>query len=563
MTHALLESQIATATPHETMAAAIEAAARADTPLAVFHGGNEPVALDARAAFRGAQAWARLLVHHGVKRGDRVVLLVPTGPVFVTALLGTMLAGAAAVPLATPLTFGSIEPFLRNLGAILKSADARALVVSPRVLKVLQTQGGDLPIPPVVLTDADLLGAPTGDVSLPEIDGTDTALIQYTSGTTGQPKGVVIPHAALVSNAFAIAKGLHITPSDVGVSWLPLFHDMGLIGVLLTAVAHPYALHLAGPEYFAMGAERWMRLASKVHATITAAPNFAYEHCAKRANKLDGERLDSLRLALNGAEPVHASTVRRFAAALETNGLSPTISLPVYGMAECTLAVSFAEPGALHTMSVDRARLEHDGVVMGATGDDAREVVSVGAPVAGTSVRVADEAGNTLPTGRVGVLRVRGTSVMNGYFRNDDASASALAGGWLDTGDLGFIADGRVYVTGRAKDLIIQGGRNVYPYDLERIATEAGDLRAGGVVAFGRTGDDSGTESIVLVAECSEKDPAKREALVRELRGAILAILGVKVEDIHLVPLGAVPRTTSGKARRRECARLLETGVIG
>ncbi|HEX7600754.1 MAG TPA: AMP-binding protein, partial [Polyangiaceae bacterium] len=450
-----------------------------------------------------------------------------------------------------------------NLGAILKSADARALVVSPRVLKVLQTQGADLPIPPVVLTDADLLGAPTGDAPLPEIDGTDTALIQYTSGTTGQPKGVVIPHAALVSNAFAIAKGLHITPSDVGVSWLPLFHDMGLIGVLLTAVAHPYALHLAGPEYFAMGAERWMRLASKVRATITAAPNFAYEHCAKRANKLDGERLESLRLALNGAEPVHAATVRRFATALEQNGLSPTVSLPVYGMAECTLAVSFAEPGALHTMSVDRARLEHDGVVIAASGDDAREVVSVGAPVAGTSVRVADETGRTLPSGRVGVLRVAGTSVMNGYFRNDDASARALADGWLDTGDLGFIADGRVYVTGRAKDLIIQGGRNVYPYDLERIATEAGDLRAGGVVAFGRTGADSGTESIVLVAESSEKDPAKREALVRELRGAILATLGVKVEDIHLVPLGAVPRTTSGKARRRECARLLETGVIG
>lgn len=563
MTHAILESPVATAPPHETMAAAIEAAARADAPLAVFHGGNEPVTLDARAAFRGAQAWARLLAHHGVRRGDRVVLLVPTGPVFVTALLGSMLAGAAAVPLATPLTFGSIEPFLRNLGAILKSADARALVVSPRVLKVLQTQGQDLPIPPVVLTEADLLGAPPGDARLPEIDRTDTALIQYTSGTTGQPKGVVIPHGALVSNAFAIADGLGITPADIGVSWLPLFHDMGLIGVLLTAVNHPYTLHLAGPEYFAMGAERWMRLASKVRATITAAPNFAYEHCAKRANKLDGERLDSLRLALNGAEPVHAATVRRFAQALEANGLSPTVSLPVYGMAECTLAVSFARPGELHTMSVDRERLEHDGAVMAMSGAGARECVSVGAPVAGTSVRVADEQGRTLPAGQVGVLRVAGTSVMNGYFRNEDASARALTDGWLDTGDLGFISEGRVYVTGRAKDLIIQGGRNVYPYDLERIATEAGDLRAGGVVAFGRTGDESGTESIVLVAESGEKDPAKREALVRDLRGSILAVLGVKVEDIHLVPLGAVPRTTSGKARRRECARLLETGVLG
>ena len=563
MTHATLESPHATAPPHATMAAAMEAAARADAPLAVFHGGAEPVTLDARAAFRGALAWAHLLARHGVRRGDRVVLLVPTGPVFVTALLGAMLAGAAAVPLATPLTFGSIEPFLRNLSAILRSADARALVVSPRVLKVLQTHGADLPIPPVVLTEADVLDARADDAVLPDLDGNDTALIQYTSGTTGRPKGVVIPHRALVSNAFAIARGLRITQTDVGVSWLPLFHDMGLIGVLLTAVCHPYTLHLAGPEYFAMGAERWMRLASKVRATITAAPNFAYEHCAKRATKLDGERLDSLRLALNGAEPVHAATVRRFAKALEANGLSPTVSLPVYGMAECTLAVSFAEPGALGTMSVDRARLEHDGVVIAALGDEAREVVSVGAPVAGTSVRVTDESGRPLGERHVGVLRVAGSSVMDGYFRDDEGSARALGDGWLDTGDLGFIADGRLYVTGRAKDLIIQGGRNVYPYDLERIATDACDLRAGGVVAFGRTAGESGTESIILVAESAEKDPTRREALVRELRGSILATLGVKVDDIHLVPLGAVPRTTSGKARRRECARLLETGVLG
>ena len=214
-------------------------------------------------------------------------------------------------------------------------------------------------------------------------------------------------------------------------------------------------------------------------------------------------------------------------------------------------------------MTVDRARIEQDGAVLASESGDARECVSVGAPVAGTSVRVTDEAGRTLHERQVGVLRVAGNSVMNGYFRNDEASARALSEGWLDTGDLGFVADGRVYVTGRAKDLIIQGGRNVYPYDLERIATEACDLRAGGVVAFGRTGDDSGTESIVLVAESAEKTPAKREALVRELRGSILATLGVKVEDVHLVPLGAVPRTTSGKARRRECARLLETGVLG
>lgn len=539
---------------HRTMVDAIEAGARADAPLAIFHGRLEPCVLDARSAYAAARKWAQVFVRHGVRRGDRVVLLLPTGPTFVAALLGAMLAGAAAVPLATPMTFGSLEPFLRNLGSTFDSAAARVLVASTRALAAIRTHASSLVLPPVVLTEADTIDTVLTRAPLPTLDEADAALIQYTSGTTGRPKGVVISHGALVSNAFAIAHGLELDPTDVGVSWLPLFHDMGLVGVLLTAVCHPYALHLAAPEYFAMGAERWLRLASEVQATITAAPNFAYEHCVARVAKLDEERLDGLRLALNGAEPVHAETVRRFARALGPFGLRSTASLPVYGMAESTLAVSFAARGVLSTIHVDRGALEKRGVARRSDASGARELVGVGTPVAGTSIRIADAAGRTMETERVGRILIAGASVMDGYFRDDEASARALSGGWLDSGDLGFVSGGQLFVTGRAKEIIIQGGRNVDPHDIEHAVIEATGLRAGSVAAFGIDDADAGTERVVLVVETGPKED-RGEERSRSIRGAVLGTLGVRVDDVVFVALGAIPRTTSGKARRSECAR--------
>lgn len=561
MTPALLESSIMPSSAHRTMVDAIEAGARADAPLAIFHGRLEPSVLDARSAYAAARKWAQVFIRHGVRRGDRVVLLLPTGPTFVGALLGAMLAGAAAVPLATPMTFGSMEPFLRNLGSTFDSAQARVLVASTRALTAIRTHASSLVLPPVVLTEADAIETVLVPAPLPSLDEADTALIQYTSGTTGRPKGVVISHGALVSNAFAIAQGLEIGPTDVGVSWLPLFHDMGLVGVLLTAVCHPYALHLAAPEYFAMGAERWLRLASEVQATITAAPNFAYEHCVARASKLDADRvaLDGLRLALNGAEPVHAETVRRFASALGPFGLRSTASLPVYGMAESTLAVSFAAHGALATLHVERAALEKRGVVRQTDASGARELVSVGTPVAGTSIRIADAAGRTVDSERVGRILIAGASIMDGYFRDDEASGRALADGWLDSGDLGFVSGGQLFVTGRAKEIIIQGGRNVDPHDIEHAVVGGCGLRAGSVAAFGVDDPDAGTERVVLAVETGPKDDRSEERS-RAIRGAVLGTLGVRVDDVVFVPLGAIPRTTSGKARRSECARRWASG---
>ena len=562
----VLRSASTARSPHDSLASALEAAARDDAPLLTFHGGRDgEVRLPARAALHLARRWAALFHRAGVRRGHRVVLLLPTGEGFATALLGAALCGAAPVPLATPMTFGSTEPFLRNLAAIVGNARPTAVVTVPRVLETLRTSAVPLADVPFLtpkdrddLSDLEVAGA---FAHLGSVGGDDTALIQYTSGTTGRPKGVVIPHRALVANAAAIADGLGLTADDVTVSWLPLFHDMGLVGVLLTGVCHPYAMHVAAPEYFAMGAQRWMTLAARVGATLTAAPNFAYEMAASRAAKFDEGDLSTLRRALNGAETVQPSTVRRFEAAYAPHGLRSGVVLPVYGMAECTLAVTFpTRTEAMTVVAVDRRALER-GEVVAASGEDAQEMASVGVPVAGMAVAVVDEAGRRLPERSLGVIHVAGASVMRGYFDNDEASAAALsADGWLDTGDLGFIHDGRLHVAGRVKDVIIQAGRNVYPYDLERVAVESARLRPGGVVAFGRRNDARGTEEIVLVAESAMSDAAEREATARRLKGEILAVLGVRVEEVHLWPLGAVPKTTSGKARRRECAAMLAAG---
>jgi acyl-CoA synthetase (AMP-forming)/AMP-acid ligase II len=530
---AILSNPVMPRPAHPTLVGALEAAAAADAPYVTFHGAGEPRALDARAALAGARRWARVLHAHGARRGDRVGLLLPTGPAFVTALLGAMLAGAIPVPLAAPLTFGKLDRYLANVARILTAADARVLLTSPRV----RDAGTPLPVT-TVLTEADLAGVPPREPTSVSLDGADTALLQFTSGTTGAPKGAVISHRALVSNAFAIARGLDLRADDVGVSWLPLFHDMGLVGVLLTAIAHPYAVHVMSPESFVMRPARWLDTMARVGGTISCAPNFGYELAtARAADSADaaGATLERVRILLSGAEPVRAATVARFVDRFASRALRADAVLPVYGMAESTLAVTF---GALD------ARF-----------DVVRDVVSVGAPVAGTSVAVIGDDGRPASERAIGEIHVAGPSLMDGYFRNDEASAEALCSGWLRTGDLGFVDRGRLFVTGRAKDVIIQGGRNVHAVDVERVAHEACGLAAKAVAAFARRNDGSGTDDLVVLIETLERDETRRASLATAVRGEVLAAIGARVDHVRFCPVGAAPRTTSGKIRRAACAR--------
>jgi fatty-acyl-CoA synthase len=542
---ALLSSEVTPAPPYDTLVAALDTTGG---PPITFHGLRDAPVL-ARGDVRDlAWRWSALLRAQGVGRGERVLILLRTGPGFVGALLGAMLAGAIPVPLASPMSFGSLDRYLANLAAIVADCGARCLVTDDRVLRAL----GERPALGVgiVLTEADLAAAPTAPRSLPSVSGADTALLQYTSGTTGRPKGAVISHRALVHNAFAIAHGLGVSADDVGVSWLPLFHDMGLIGVLLTAVCHPYPLHLMPPEAFLMRPGRWLRTLAEVGGTLSAAPNFAYALCAAKAEGLDGARLDRWRHALNGAEPVLAHTCTRFAERFAPDGFTPGAMTPVYGLAESTLAVTFPAPGrGVETLD---ARALHGDVRAPA------EAVSVGRPVAGTTMGVFDGQGGALAAGRVGEVRVAGPSRMDGYFRNEAASAEALDGAWLKTGDLGFVHDGALYLVGRAKEMIVKGGRNLFPQDLERVAAEVRGVRAGSVAAFGRHNRATGTDDLVLVIESAEPDAETRAGLVREVRGALLAALDTKPDAVHLWPVGSIPRTTSGKLQRRACAARLD-----
>jgi len=311
-----------------------------------------------------------------------------------------------------------------------------------------------------------------------------------------------------------------------------MFHDMGLIGVLLTAVCHPYPLHLLRPEAFVMRPGRWLDLMSEVGATLTAGPNFAYALCLSRARTKDDLDLSSLRRALNGSEPVHASTVRAFHAHYAEAQLGAHVSLPVYGMAEATLAITFPDVGApMRTLTLDRQALELRGEVRMHVEGERTEAVSVGRPVTGAEVRVRRADLELAQVDQVGEIEVGGASLMDGYHGRAEATAEVLVEGWLRTGDLGFVHEGELYVVGRKKEVVIKGGRNIYPYDVERVAC---DLTQTSAAAFGRYNADAGTDDLVLVVETRSLEPEARAELEKQVRGDILATLGVKVDEVHL-----------------------------
>jgi len=552
-----LRSAVEPAPPHDSLVAAFESAARDRAPFVTLHGARGPVVRPIRDALESSWRWRAALRAHGVCRGDRVPLLMPTGHAFVEAMLGAMLLGAIPVPLATPMTFGNVDRYLRNLSAVVDDCGARVLVTYGRIAEAVAADPGLSASLRAVLREDALDGIAPSAFPTPSIGARDTAFIQYTSGTTGKPKGAVISHGALVANAFAIANGLSLGAHDVGASWLPLFHDMGLVGVLLTSICHPYPVHVMSPESFVMSPRRWLELVARVGATLSPAPNFAYDLCVARAGEVGDLRLDTWRAALNGAEPVHATTVARFVDRFAALGFRADATLPVYGMAEATLAVAFPEVGrGLETLSVDRDALERRGAAVPRDGASAHAAVSVGRPVAGTSVEVVDEGGSLVPEGTVGQIRIAGRSLMDGYFHDEDASAAAIVDGWLKSGDLGFVHTGRLFVTGRAKELIIKAGRNLHPADIERVASEVEGVRSGCVAAFGRANARTGTDDLVVVAETPHGDPTRRDQIASGIRAELLAVLGVKADEIRVCSMGTVPRTTSGKIRRGECARV-------
>jgi acyl-CoA synthetase (AMP-forming)/AMP-acid ligase II len=493
----------------------------------------------------------------GIRRGDRVAIVLRTEPAFLDAFFGTLLAGAVAVPLYPPVRLGRMEEYLASTSRMVRVTGARLLLANGPVRRLL----GEVTArarPPLGCRPVDGLERAGGEV-FREVEPGDLALVQFSSGSTVDPKPVALSHANLVAQTATLLELVRPTPDDRLVSWLPLYHDMGLIGCLLGAMSYPGPLVLIPPEHFLARPALWPRAMARHRGTISAAPSFAYAYAARRVADADLEGLDlsSWRIALDGAEPVAAEALRRFAARFAPFGFDARALTPVYGLSEAALAVSFAPlGGAWRSLEVDPVALAARGLVE----EGRREVVSVGVPVPGVEIEVRGAAGEELPERRLGRLFVRGPSVMQGYLGQREATARALHEGWLDTGDLGFIEGGELYVHGRAKDLVIVRGANHAPDELEGPLEEVAGIRRGCAVAVGFEPDASGEELLILAERAG---PAESDRAVEEAaRRAVLERTGVRPHTIVLLPPGTLPRTSSGKMRRSEALRRFLSGEL-
>jgi fatty-acyl-CoA synthase len=501
-----------------------------------------------------ARGMAAAFQARGAGPGSCVALLGPTSRELVTAIEATWLSGATLVMLPLPMRLGSVQEFVAQTRARVLAADTALLVVDPQLAEFLAPEAGDPPI--LLLDELAAEGARRGaDAYTPVApDPEATAILQFTSGSTADPKGVVLPHRCVTANLDAIEVAARVDPtSDRAVSWLPLYHDMGLIGLLTLPMSTGLDLVLAGPQDFLAAPSRWARWISDFGCTVTGGPNFAYALAGRALRRMSGLQLSQWRLALNGAEPIDPVAVETFLDAGAAHGLDPRSAFCVYGMAEATLAITFPEPRTgMTTDTVDRRVLETDNYATSVSDDaaHARRLPFLGRTLDGLELRVVDPtAGTPLRDREVGELEIRGDSVTPGYHRNARATADVFHDSWLRTGDLGYLVDGELVVCGRMKDMIIVGGRNVFPEDVERAAAAVEGVRAGNVIAFGAPGR-RGREAIVVVAETRADDAAP----VRdEVASRIIDAIGVPPEAIVLVRPGSLPKTSSGKLQRSLC----------
>jgi fatty-acyl-CoA synthase len=504
----------------------------------------------------------------GVGGGDTVALMLPTGLDFLRSFLGILAAGAVPVPIYPPLRLDRLEEYAARQSAILADAGVRLLVTIPRAMPIAGMLRPSVPSLAEVTT-ADDLAATGAIVSGPEGKGGDPAFVQYTSGSTGNPKGVLLTHDNLMANIRAIAAGLELRPTDVGASWLPLYHDMGLIGSWLFCLHQGLPIAILSPTAFLARPERWLWTIHQHRATLCAAPNFAYELAARKVPEgaLEGLDLSSWRCALNGAEPVNPDTLERFARRFAKCGFRREALLPVYGLAENSVALAFSPVGRGPRIDrVARDAFQNEGRAAAAAPDDdgALRFVSVGRALPEHEVRIVDETGAEVGERAVGRLVFRGPSQTPGYFKKPEATAAmTLPGGWLDSGDLAYRAEGELYIAGRKKDLIIKAGRNLVPQEIEDAAARVDGIRKGCVVAFGVEKGEQGTESLVVVAETRAQEAAERDRLVAAVTERVAAAVEVPPDEVVLVPPGAVPKTSSGKVRRAAAKEMFLGGALG
>ena len=515
--------------------------------------------------WQAARAVAHGLCERGVTPGERIALMLPTGRDYFCAFYGALMCGAIPVPIYPPVRRAQLEEHLRRQSRILASAACTWLIAGEDTTLVARLLTATVASLRGVVTVGELEAQASTFVALP-VRSDDIAFIQYTSGSTGDPKGVVLSHDNLLANIRADGAALAATPADVFVSWLPLYHDMGLIGAWLGSLYHGVRLVVMSPLTFLARPERWLWAIHRHRGTLSAAPNFAYELCAKRIDdaQLDGLDLSSWRLALNGAEAISATTVDAFCTRFASYGFRRQAMLPVYGLAECAVGLCFSpRERGLRIDRIDRDRLAQDGIAEPSAVEPLREVVACGLPLPGHQIRVVDERDRELPERHEGRVQFRGPSATRGYFNQPGASADLMRDGWLQTGDRGYIAAGELHITGRSKDIVIRAGRNIYPTELEDAVGDLDGIRRGHVAVFGVTDPTQGTERLVVLAETRKRGEAARTALRDAINRLASELVAGPADDIVLAPPNTVLRTSSGKIRRAACRALYESGHSG
>ncbi|AKT41947.1 fatty acyl-AMP ligase [Chondromyces crocatus] len=515
-----------------------------------------------------ARKRAHALRSLGLARGDRVALILPDPDEFVLTFLAALTAGIVAVPMYPPQTLAKLEAYGDTVRHVLAASGARAVVTTEALRGMLEehllagggvkTHGGVRVVLEREIHEADGFD-PDADWSV-ELD--ETAFLQFTSGSTSSPKGVMVTFRNLAVNSHAIMfDGLRSTPEDRGVSWLPLYHDMGLIGFVIAPLYALVQVMFLPTTAFIRRPSIWLDAIHRFRGTITFAPNFAYALATRAVTETQaaGWDLSCMRALGCGAEPIQAEVLRGFLTRFAKNGLRPESILPSYGMAEATLAITFSDIDA--TLTTDRVDLMAMRAGMAKPAADgaaaALELVACGRSFPGHEISVVAPDGTHLEDRQVGEVWLRGPSVTVGYFNEPASTEDTFGGGWLRTGDLGYLADGQLYICGRAKDLIILGGKNYYPQDVERIVSRVDGIRDGQCVAFSRL-DASGGEQAVVVAECRKSTPELSQAVMRAVRAEV----GVQLAEVILIKRGTLAKTSSGKVRRREMKRRLETGEL-
>jgi fatty-acyl-CoA synthase len=511
----------------------------------------------------------------GLRKGDRVALILPNNDDFVLCFLGAIRSGIIPVPIYPPMALGQLQSYVDNTRHIVAKSGARALVTTTKIKRLLGTVQAACPALEQVVAIEGIRDS-SEPLKPEKISLEDVAFLQFTSGSTSRPKGVTLSHGNLAANIKCIMEdGLRIRPEDTAVSWLPLYHDMGLIGFVLAPLYHRVPIVYVPPLLFLKRPVTWFQAFTRHKAHIAYAPNFGYALCVKRikAAELEGLDLSTWRVAGCGAEPIRPETLEGFVDAFSRVGFRREAMLPSYGMAESSLAVAFSPLGeGMHAIAVHGPTLWGSGEakIVEDSDDDVVRLVSCGSQFPDHEIRVFDPedalSEKPLPERRVGEIRIAGPSVMRGYWEDAERTRESFAGPFLRTGDLGFLSDGHLYVCGRSKEVVIVNGRNYYPQDMEWEAGKVAGVRRGNVVAFGSrdpSGVERDRERVVLAFEVQEPERvAQTSKLCAEVRRMVQEGMGLTLDDVVALPPGALPKTSSGKLQRAKTRDLYETGEL-